>query len=123
MKKKRGEGIIFHIGIHKTGTTWLQECVFPNIEGITYKYKNGIQDCYYLNPEEGETILVSNEELSRSMPNRKRQLQHIIALAIQYPGAKVIIGIRDYKSWFKSCYAQLIKTGSTLTFEQFKRNI
>jgi len=29
--------IVFHLGLHKTGTTFLQQEIFPKLSGVNYK--------------------------------------------------------------------------------------
>lgn len=110
--------MIIHIGVHKTGTTFLQECVFPNIKNILYYYKP--RDVYSV-PAWGNEypILVSDEEFCKSMPDRRSKLSELIKLKKHFPDAKIIVGIREYESWMRSTYAQTIKTGWTHTFEQY----
>jgi len=109
--------VYIHIGIHKTGTTFLQECFFPQIKDIMYYYKTHNYDRI---PDLGLPILISDEEISRSMPHTDGGFKNLTDLKVLYPDAKVIIGVRGYKSWFKSCYAQYIKSGGYMTFKQYK---
>jgi len=107
---------IIHVGVHKTGTTWLQQCVFPKLKGVLYFYKDELVDY-----KPYDKILMSNEEWSRSMPDRENQLYPLCELKKQYPQAKIIIGIRNENTWFKSCYSQLIRAGSYLSWEQYQQ--
>jgi len=106
--------IILHLGVHKTGTTWLQECVFPKLEGVYYYYKDKIMPV--LSPK---AVLMSNEEWSRSLPHRDNQLYYLCELKKQYPDAKIIIGVRGFEPWFKSCYSQYIRAGGYMSYKQY----
>jgi len=101
--------IILHLGCHKTGSTWLQEFFFPKIRNLWFFYKWNLNEI----PEDmGELpMLISDEELSKSMPDRENHLEQIYELKKKYPGAKIILGIRRFNPWFESCYRQTIKTG------------
>lgn len=113
----KSKNIILHVGLHKTGTTFLQEAVFPNIKDILYYYKPG--HLYELTDVGKMKTLISNEEMSRSMPTRIDKFINLAALQIKYPNAKIIVGTRDLIPWLRSCYAQTIKTGSYKSYEKF----
>ena len=110
--------VVIHVGCHKTGTSWLQEYVFPKLDAVLYLYKPPI-DFKAIN-KENKTILMSNEEWSKSMPDRDNQLLTLLELKNIYPLAKIIIGIRNEDTWFKSCYSQMIRAGSYLSWEQYQ---
>jgi len=116
--------LYIHIGLHKTGTTFLQDAIFPNLKGIKYFYKptniNGNLDTLSL--KINEKTLVSDEEISFSMPNRNHvtRLDFIQMLHKKFPNAKIILGLRAYDSWLKSCYSQYIKSGGYLKFDDYK---
>ena len=105
---------IIHVGVHKTGSTYLQECVFPKLEGVCYCYKDKITPV--INPK---VVLMSNEEWSRSLPHRDNQLLTLLALKQSYPNAKIIIEIREFEPWFKSCYSQYIRAGGYMSYKQY----
>ena len=108
--------LILHIGCHKTGSTYLQECVFPKLKNVYYYYKDKVYPVY-----SPVACLMSNEEWSNSMPDRENQLYTLCKLKRVYPEAKIIIGIRQDGSWFKSCYSQMIRAGSYLSWEQYHK--
>ena len=109
--------VIIHVGCHKTGTTFLQECVFPYIDGVLYYYKpENVEEIPIIGKK---PVLISNEEFSRSMPTRDKQLETLLQLKNLYPNAKIIIGVRNDASWMRSCYAQTIKTGGYMSWEEF----
>lgn len=107
--------LFIHPGLHKTGTTFLQQCVFQNIEGIRYYLKS--VDPLSIKPD-GIT-LISDEELSRSMPHKQNRMEMMGKLHQSFPDAHIILGIREEKSWLKSCYAQYVKTGGSLRFDDY----
>lgn len=121
MKKK----LIIHIGLHKTGSSFLQHCVFPKLKGVNYIYKP--ENPLFAPILASKINLMSDEEISRSMPHKENHFKTIQALHKQYPDAKIIIGIRKHGSWFYSCYAQYIKTGGTLNigdyYTKYEKNL
>ena len=111
--------IILHLGLHKTGTTYLQRRIFnqKNINLITnpnYAITN-----WHIEPN--KINILSMEALSLSMPHSKEQkrtkcnreeiLDHLKKL---FPDAKIILGIRNKQSWLKSCYNEYITIGGTI---------
>lgn len=106
--------IVFHLGLHKTGTTFLQQEIFPKLSGVNYKvYFN--ENKYELNDE---INLISCESLSGSPTtwiNLNVLLRDLIAYGIksQFPDAKIIVGFRNKEKWLKSIYTQAVKEGNT----------
>lgn len=116
--------LFIHVGLHKTGSTFLQNMVFPNIRGVDYYYKPTDEQgrCDPFNVEVSGKVLVSDEELSKSMPERdhRNRLVFLNQLKKRFPDAKIILGLREYSSWLRSCYAQYIKTGGYKIFEEYR---
>lgn len=110
---------ILHLGVHKTGSTWLQEFFFPKIKDLWFWYKP--HDPLNIADMGEYPVLISDEELSRSMPTRDdaTRMHMIYKLKERYPNAKIILGVRDADAWFKSTYAQEVKSGSYLSFEGY----
>ena len=113
MKKK----LIIHIGLHKTGSSFLQHCVFPKLKGVNYIYKP--ENPLFAPILASRINLMSDEEISMSMPHKQGKFKGLWELQKQYPDAKIIIGIRKHGSWFYSCYAQYIKTGGYLNQDRY----
>ena len=145
--------LFIHIGLHKTGTSFLQDYVFPNISDIDYlkkpvrrmegihpaKIKNCLickkrldkhqmtqtvhENCLSeaWNIDIHRTTLISDEGLSRSMPHNKNRMELVETLHRNFPDAHIILGIREKKSWLESCYAQYVKAGGSLRFNEYLR--
>ena len=108
--------VILHVGCHKTGTTWLQLYFFNRLRGIDY----------YLKPVElpkpsNKTLLISNEEISQSLPYNYtgNQIDNLIKYKKIYPNAKIIIATRGFNSWLNSCYSESLRNGLYLTKKEF----
>lgn len=127
--------IYFHIGFHKTGTTWLQKNVFLNKD-----YFNILNDhikpwndnlikylvCSKLETFDKERVIsivtnrfkkdkiniVSAERLS-GHPYSGGYDTHLIAKKIykSFPNAKIIIVKREINSFINSSYKQIVKQG------------
>ena len=108
--------IYFHIGLHKTGTTFLQRQVFPYIKGINY-YGTDTKEKFGWPTIITKKTVVSKERLSGEpycspLDDREYILDGI---KIKYPNAKIIVCLRDKNSWVKSLYSTYIKDGGTLS--------
>jgi len=104
MKNDKKE-IYIHIGLPKTGTSFLQEDVFPKMDVNFIKYlplKAKIEGKTLISDESlyGSTYL-KNERVASNKKIMKR-------LKKLYPNAKIIVVFRDKKNWLKSCYHQFI---------------
>ena len=105
--------MVFHIGLHKTGTTFLQQNVFPNMEGVhTYVYYNPLWELFS-SDEEAQTI-VSCERLSGD-PFRgawaDQGKTYVRNIARMFPEAKCIIGFRKHDALVRSLYKQYLHSG------------
>jgi len=117
----------FHIGLHKTGTTFLQKRVFSGLSGI-----------HVLGPGAGLKeivecpldldMLVSDEALSgmpwgesRDRAGGWRQARRIalLNLAEYFPEARILIGVRPHGDLIESLYRQYLHEGGTEEFEGF----
>lgn len=105
--------IFFHVGLSKTGSTFLQQQIFPKLEGIKYlptvKYRNALK----LLPEiDAELVLVSREFDQQFEREIKK-------FAKQYPKAYPIIVLREPSSWAVSNYKRFVKNGHPISFSEF----
>jgi len=115
--------IVIHIGLHKTGTTFLQTQVFPKILNINYQTKVDLTT----KVEEGKINLFSDENLdggSYRLFNTVEQRYTILEnLHKLYPNAKIILCIRDKDQWLKSAYKQYVVAYKSCSFEEYKRRL
>jgi hypothetical protein len=116
--------MIVHIGLHKTGTTYLQKNVFPYL-GVSYadypichriftpvvKLNDFEYDAEKIRPQL-KYKLYSYESLSGNIYNccnRKQIIDRLLELGFK----KVIVGIRGYLGLHSSLYYQYLKEGGT----------
>lgn len=107
--------MFFHIGLHKTASTWFQRHLFPNLAGVNCLVTKRIADI--AKPEDDAPILiVSHESLSGTLSsekqpgdNKKRLTETLGSIAAVAPGAPIIIGFREHASWLTAAYAQKAK--------------
>jgi len=111
--------IIIHVGLAKTGTTFLQTEIFPKLDINYSRYiilthidiKPGIN-------------LISNEGLSISIPHyvphHTDRIKILDMIKNLFPNAEIIIGMRTLdKSLINSYYSQYLRNGGTLKKDNY----
>lgn len=138
--------VLFHLGIHKTASTLLQQEVFPKIPNclfLTREWSSELKryilytDDFDFCPNEAfnifmkilkhnktksyNTIIISDEEYYGNpywgAIDRKRNISRIIETFGE--NVRFLILIRNQYDLLNSLYNQYIKTGGTATFKQF----
>jgi len=105
--------IYFHVGLGKTGTTFLQHRVFPHFQNVDYlqrgKYHNFKKN---IEKNQSDKIFISREF--------DRQLEREVnRFSNHYPNTKSIIVLRRHDSWIESEYKRYLKSGKNNTFDEF----
>jgi hypothetical protein len=133
---------VIHIGYHKTGTTWLQRKLFANAE-LGYRRIALTQDGVDLHrihdldfdavrcraemavklercEQEGLIPVISSMRLSGN-PHSGGYDSRVLAdrLAAVFPGARVILVIREQRSMILSSYAQYVKAGGPCSLRAY----
>ena len=131
---------IFHVGYHKTGTTWLQKRVFPTAEGAVSVHSHPVirplvaslaGDEHYMPTtlrtaldEIGGRALVSYEALvGNPWGNGPSPQQRAERLARVVPDAKIILTVRAPDDLRLSLYAQYINEGGYLRRPSFEEQV
>lgn len=105
--------VFFHVGLGKTGTTYLQYAFFPKLKDIYY-----IQRTRYQHAHE----IIANTEHPRYLVSREfdQQLPDEVAkFSRYYPDAGAIIVLRRHDSWIASQYRRFAKNGIHVDFDSF----
>ncbi|MFW6134893.1 MAG: sulfotransferase [Elusimicrobiota bacterium] len=120
--------IFIHVGLHKTGTTFLQKEIFPKLENCNYIDKAKLEN---ITIEQGKINLISREGLSVS-PDKfklkrsiKPEARFVTAerLKLLFPDAKIIVGVRDKESWINSLYKERVKGEGFITKDEYVKNL
>ena len=136
--------ILIHPGLHKTGTTWLQANVFAPGHGRDLEYCGDLGRIYdtFSVPDQrdfmpdaaravfaplleaaagaGRLAVLSAESLA-GRPFHARHDRHVNAarLAAAFPGAHILLTIREQKAVIRSIYGQYVRFGYTSGLEDF----
>lgn len=124
--------LVFHAGLHKTGTTTCQRWLFPAMRGIVYFGRGGSSALGpTLNENGSATLLYSDETmLGRALDlyatSRRHRCSWAVAhvdalsrLAARFPGAEVILSLRLQPGWILSLYKHYLRYGGTAEFSGF----
>jgi len=137
--------IIIHVGMHKTGTTFLQQDVFPRIPGVYYADRYNKEEPVtqlikrmdqnpaaldlqqekqhmeaYINAIDAPVVLISSENLFGYFHASYFNNQYILhVLKTLFPSARIFMSVRRQDEWFESLYRQMLHTGQSLSINQF----
>ena len=105
--------IYFHVGLGKTGSTYLQNRFFTRLSGIHYihssKYKKSVA-LIHASPE--SKFLVSREFDQQLEAECRSFSQH-------FPHARIIVFLRRHDAWIASQYRRFVKNGFGGAFTDF----
>lgn len=113
--------VYLHIGMPKTGTTFLQERVFPYFDEL--QLVRGYRPVRSLfEGEPRQSILLSDESLSGNPfagDWAEAFESRMEVLASLFPQAHVVVGFRRHADLIVSLYKQHLHQGGTLTLDDF----
>jgi hypothetical protein len=109
--------VFFHLGLHKTGTTWFQRALFPKLPQVsTKRARNFSAIDGILAQDRSGILIISHEGLSGSISmqkcsgDRSKRLRESIARISEISSCTgIIIGFREQASWINSAYAEKTK--------------
>jgi len=142
MEKKLPQEIIIHIGLGKTGSSYLQRKCFVLLDKANFLYnppiivnelmkhievrqfdstalaksKNFIDLELDKNP--GKTLFISHEGITTDVWKVSYDIP-IKVVKYLFPEAKIILALRHQISWCVSCYKQAINQNKISTFKEF----
>jgi hypothetical protein len=131
-EKKNISNPIFHLGLTRTGTTFLQNRVFPFLENVNYVplYLNNSysQNPFMIKTYEDKTTLISNEnicfflhqdDIDKDSKFYAKSITIIKRLKKVFPNAGIIFCTRKKDSWLRSVYNNSVKNGYSHDFDYF----
>lgn len=113
---------ILHAGLHKTGSTFLQKELFPNLQRCTYFHNFHLHKGPHLNCDSESKAILFSSEASCGLPypvtpqfSTMRLITNVRTLGIN----KVFILRRSFPSWVLSMYIQSLKAGRCWHINEF----
>lgn len=137
-----GVDILIHVGLHKTGTTWLQEELFPKLADICYEpsfrpthraflrqpanefslevVRQEFGDLLVRARDENKPLIISDEALG-GRAFQQKYLREVVALRLRaaFPSAKILISVREQRALLGSLYGEYLRCGFSSTLERF----
>jgi hypothetical protein len=105
--------LYFHVGLAKTGSTYLQNRFFDKLKGVRYIHTSK----YFKYPKIIENNIDDNLLFSREFD---RQFETEVGkIAGKYPDAYIIVVLRSNEQWIASQYRRYVKNGGSELFEDF----
>ena len=105
--------VFFHLGPKKTGSTYLQQNIFPKLTGIAYYGKGDFKKHKSILDKGTEEKYLFSREFDESLERK------INEISVDVPQAKIILVLRRQDSWLASRYKYHIKKYGGLEFEEF----
>lgn len=130
MSKSNARYAGVHIGLHKTGTTFLQRRVFPKLGGTVQYWASPRLICQSGGwaaqadlPEDLQQtpILVSSEGISGTL--YRNDLSRVRALKSLDPEIRIIVSIRRQDRMLRSLYWQAVKSGFVGSYRKYQQQI
>ena len=105
--------IYFHVGLAKTGSTFLQKNFFPYLKNIKYISTHDYINCIdIINKTNYKSYLISREF--------DKQFEREIKKFISYfPDTKIIVVFRRHDQWIASQYKRSVKNGWHWSFKNY----
>ena len=107
------KNIYFHVGLPKTGSTFLQKNFFPKLKNIKYINTNKYRRCINIIQKTNYNNYLISREFDREL---EYEIKKITAA---FPETKIIIVFREHKKWISSQFKKYSKNGFHYSFENF----
>ena len=108
--------IYFHVGLAKTGSTFLQKNFFPKLQGIKYISTHKYWRCINIIKKTNFDSYLISREFDRQFEFEVKKILK------EFPQTKIIIVFREHKKWISSQFKRFSKNGYHFPFEKFYNN-
>jgi len=105
--------LFFHVGLSKTGSTYVQNKFFHKLKGIRYIHTSKYFGYSKIIEDSREDKLLFSREFDRQFE------REVSKIAEKYPYAKIIIVLRSNEHWIASQYRRYVKNGGYASFDKF----
>lgn len=128
--------LFIHLGMNRTGTTFLQTQVFPLLDKVNYVplylENRYTRNPFLINVKPDEKTLISNENFSVFLKYTFIDQDHVYyapsrvilqRLKQVFPDASIIFCVREQESWLRSVYNNLVKNGYPYDYIFFRKYV
>ena len=105
--------IYFHVGLAKTGSTFVQNNFFPKLKNIKYISTHKYKKCIDIIKRTNYKSYLISREFDRKLE------EEVIKILSHFPQTKIIIIFREHKKWISSQFKKYSKNGWHWDFEDF----
>ena len=109
-----GENHYFHLGMHKTASTYLQNVIFPQLNGVRFFRKSKFKQ-YKITGPEIKALFSHEEDIFL--------IQALHRLKADRPKANVFLIVREPSEWVVSKYKYYIRKHGYYNFKDFYEKI
>lgn len=107
------KNVTFHIGLGKTGSTYLQHEFFPKLKGVEYIPSRKYHKIFEILEHKPDGNYFVSREFDQQLESECTKI------AEHYPDANIIMVLRPPASWIASQYRRFAKNGIHATFQEF----
>ncbi|MCQ0969748.1 hypothetical protein MLD63_04815 [Paracoccus sp. TK19116] len=142
LPEAEGVDVLIHVGVHKTGTTWLQRELFGKSNEIIFEPSHEpSHKAFLIQPaasftldivreqyggllhqarSQGKPLVISDEALGGRAFHQK-YYREIAAhrLHAAFPNATILVTVREQRALLSSLYGEYLRYGYSSTLEQF----
>jgi len=116
MTTAKDKNIFFHVGLPKTGSTFLQRNVFPKFNGIRFIKKHDFKHRDRIIEQSTHDKILMSIEINPDVQSGLEKLQDV---SQKYPHTHTIIVLRQQGSWLKSKYKYYLRKHGTRSFDRY----
>lgn len=119
------ERIVIHVGLGKTGTSFLQREIFPKLDNVEVFGNNNKLLTLETKFSSDKINIISREGLSGLGEPEMDAGRYVIADRLHniFPHAKIIVVFREKESYIRSSYSEVIKAGGVEDFNTYYERI
>jgi hypothetical protein len=111
--KEHNKHLYFHVGLAKTGSTYLQNKFFHKLSGLRYIHTSKFYKYNEYVKKYKDLPLLFSREFDRQFH------RETLKIAQKYPQAKILIVLRSNEQWIASQYRRYVKNGGSVDIEDF----